>query len=269
MKKIYSFIIILFLTFSLHAQEKYIDWITYRGAVDFLMECKIINVYDEAKNLSRQQLYSLLIDTTDYSKLSSSKQFLAKHKYDKVSHAAYILLAKRGETQIIDSLRNRYYKFFTVKNYFFTIDYLKALDVLNAPDVHQLYHEFVDTLFANKSYGLYYELDEAIRYFCNNGDFSFYDKYRSTPHPTPGILAKFGKNPLLRPQVYTQLKTFLNNPNNDYKISTIAALTNFPDNPETYTLLKQIAFSDTSMKIRKEAIYWFIDTYHDVSILPA
>ncbi len=252
------------------------------AGIKMLWLLRVFNTPREEKTVTEAQLYSLLIDTTNYQNYDENTQQIRRNRFYEKSHGAYIMLAARGKTDIIPAMKQRYYESLqgNVKHTYLMGDYLLALDQLGDPDAYPMAKALLDTIITrrqNPRPAPYYikwiddAFEKALCVVLHHQDYSYYNYYSSLPYTqiNQNYLAWFGRNLPLRSQVYTRYKELLTVPNVEYRAHAVGVLINFKDFSETYTLFKQFAFTDTSTKVRYEAIWHLIEYYNDVSVIPA
>ncbi|GJQ22123.1 MAG: hypothetical protein HBSIN02_24780 [Bacteroidia bacterium] len=216
------------------------------------------------------------IDTTDSDFLRS----LVDTAELSISQQAAILLARRGDTQITDTIKRRISEswdegILTPKNY------VAALYLLNDPQTRQYAHAVIDSIVSQKKRGearfYTFNVNSCIDILLNLGDYSQYGLLNSLfndpegPLGSEGIptLAAFAASPLYRDSVYVRLQDFLSSGNHDSRWQATYHLTHFTDMANQQSVLQSIASNDLSWDIRILAIDTLMKVYHDPHALDA
>jgi hypothetical protein len=198
---------------------------------------------------------------------------------------AAILLADRGEVNLIPVIKQRFQDYLAVSDEG-PEHFLYALYFLKAPGVQEIAHQYLDTLLIERYGYLYFsQAFGALRVLVKLGDYSGFDACErivaQAVHEGTSVdvqlLEQFGKRPELRPRVFSAFQLVLTEGRWPDRRDAAHAVANVMwDYPGTQSLLRQAVLSDEplqasnsdpSFQARSAALFELQVKYNDRSTL--
>lgn len=225
---------------------------------------------------SAQKLHNLDVDTTQ---VDAAFNALRHGKLLKSQYAA-LFLAKRGEQEAIDLIKQKYQqeKEFTRG----ALRYLKALHMLNASSTETLLNSFADSVYQNISTGNaarsdYFVYQDLIKILIEKNNYSQFNrvieqlKSKNNAENRDillNLLPAFFKIEELREEVIETLQFVLQNYSSSDDLFYVVNFTcAFPESEKLQEALKKIAVEASSQEIRWWALVRLQETYNDENLL--
>lgn len=194
-----------------------------------------------------------------------------------------IYLAAKGYGQIADTVRERYRRMEMkgMLGYSSAQNYLEALYILEAPSIHQMLLDYVDSLDsrAGDVPGRIGGIKFGLCLLANLGDYSLYDLFDSLSNAvlndslvgrldSYGLMEEYAKQPGLKDRVYELTRRMLKSKCTPRRSEALRLLHKFRLMPDRQSLYREVAANDLSPVLRTEALRTLVHVYQDQAVIP-
>ena len=201
------------------------------------------------------------VDTTDIAGI----KHIADSSGHIYNHYAYLFLAQHGNTDIVPSLKKRFYSSLQELWWWRSFYLLGALYALGDPETHAFANALKDTMLAqeteNRSRYGGYDYAKVIDVLLAFGDYTCYNFFKSlfargwrAAAADVRLYYYFAQSSNLQSDVVNQITGLLHDQDAKYRYEAVTVLGWLSNFPGRQGLLREVAMSDGSPEVRTSAI---------------